>query len=271
MKKNKGKMQLGVTTFIALVSLSFSPSLASAKTTVAYVEYTPGVDEGTNTLLPNSDWRLEIAPTFTTSCEDIAPGLTFYKTAQVSVSSYINRNLDCNNTTHPGFEDEVGLDWVDNGLVQRPEFGNENISCPIYGSCEMERVVTATNKYFDNIILQNGENGTPSGSAKVFVAKLGSSTVSATPGQGGIGGRNDLSGITGQNRYCAKVTDALSVDGTEETAKVPYAQIMAYNWLPFNITGGGQDGANATSNRRVEIFEGLSETSLYQLRDIYFE
>lgn len=257
--------------FFLLFAVLFHLNTTHARTTVAYVEYTPGVDEGTNTLLPDSDWRLEIAPTFTTSCEDIAPGLTFYKTAQVNVSSYINRNLNCNSASHPGFEDEVGLSWVDSGLVQRQEFGNEVINCPIYGSCEMERVITTAPKFFDNIVLQNGENGTQSGSAKIFVAKLGSAVVSANPGAGGTGGRNDLSAVAPQSRYCAKVTDALSPDTTEETSKVPYAQITAYSWLPFNISGGGQDGINASSNRRVEIYEGLSETTLYHLKDIYFE
>lgn len=250
------------------ISLCF---FAQAKSTVAYIEYTPGIDEGTDTLLPTSDWRLEISPTFSASCEDIAPGLTFLKTTSVNVTSYINRNLNCSTANHPGFEDETGLTWTDKGLKQMAGFGNETITCPVFGTCEMERVISTSDKHFGLIELENGENGTANGSAKVFVTKLGSLSVTSVPGVGGIGGKNDLSAVAPQTRYCAKITDALSVDATEETSKVPYAEINIYNWLPFSIVGGGVNGTNAQSGRRVEVYEGLSPTALHRLKKLYFE
>lgn len=257
-------------TIIFLFGVFFFVS-AYGSATVAYVEYTPGIDEGTDTLIPGSDWRLEVAPTYSATCEDIAPGLKFYKTTKVPVTSYIDRNLNCVTATHPGFEAEASLIWTDNGYRQEAAFGTEEISCPIFGPCEMQRVVNTENKHYASLALQNGENGTPNGAAKIFVTKINSVTISSRPGKGGIGGINDLSSVTAQTRYCARVTDATSIEATEETSKTPYASINIYNWLPFNITGGGVNGLDAPAGRRVEVYKGLSPTALYRLKNVYFD
>ena len=62
---------------LILIGMLLSGTVFGAST-VAFIEYTPGLDEGTNTLLPNSDWRLEVAPAFGFTCEDIAPGLVLH-------------------------------------------------------------------------------------------------------------------------------------------------------------------------------------------------
>ena len=244
---------------------------AHGRSTVAYIEYTTGIDEGTDTLIPGSDWRLEIAPTFNTTCEDIAPGLSFYKTTKVPVTSYIDRNLNCVTATHPGFEDETNLTWIDDGYRQEAAFGTEEITCPIFGPCEMQRVVNTENKHYAELELHNGENGTPNGAAKIFVTKLDNVTISSKPGKGGVGGVNDLSSVNAQTRYCARVTDATSIEATEETSKTPYAAVNIYNWLPFNITGGGANGVDAPTDRKVEVYKGLSPTALHRLKNVYFD
>lgn len=250
--------------------LAFS-QLSIGASTVAFIEYTPGLDEGTNTLLPNSDWRLEIAPNFAVTCEDIAPGLTHYKTAMVDVTSYINKNLTCDVATHIGFEDE-SLTWTDNGFIQKAEFGNETIECPIFGSCEMERVVSNSDKFFGNIELSNGENGTPNGAVKVFATKIENiSPIAQEAGKGGLAGVNNLNIIPNQTKYCVRVTDALSVDATEENSKTPYAQVGIHNWLPFNVVGGGINGADASTSNRVEVYSGLHPTTLHFLKQTYMD
>lgn len=255
---------------LILIVMLLSGTVYGAST-VAFIEYTPGLDEGTNTLLPNSDWRLEVAPAFGVTCEDIAPGLVLHKTAMVDVKSYINKNVACNVATHIGFEDEV-LAWTDNGFVQKEEFGNETIQCPIYGSCEMERVVSNSDKFHGRIELENGENGTPNGAVKVFATKIESiSPIAQTSGTGGRAGVNNLNIIPNQTKYCVKVTDATSVDGTEENSKVPYAQVNIHKWLPFEVVGGGVNGVDANTANRVEIYYGLHPSTLHFLKQMYME
>lgn len=270
MMKYEAKRSMGFKTVIVLFLMTYFMS-AYGKSTVAYIEYTPGVDEGTDTLIPGSDWTLEIAPTYSTTCEDIAPGLTFYKTTKVPVTSYIDRNLNCVTAPHPGFEDETSLVWTDKGFRQEAAFGSELITCPIFGPCEMQRVVNTSDKFYATLPLSNGENGTPNGAAKVFVTKLNDVVVSSKAGKGGIGGVNDLSSVGAQTKYCARVTDANSIDATEDTSKTPYAAINIYNWLPFKITGGGVNGTDASTGRKVEIYKGLSPTALHRLKNAYFD
>lgn len=259
-----------VKTFLVLFLLGFFMS-AYGKATVAYIEYTTGLDEGTDTLMPGSDWRLEVAPTFSATCGDIAPGLTFYKTTKVPVTSYIDRNLNCVTASHPGFEDETTLNWTDAGFRQEAAFGTEPITCPIFGPCEMQRVVNTSDKFYANLPLENGENGTPNGAAKIFVTKLNDFEIVSRPGRGGTGGVNDLSSVSAQTKYCARVTDATSIEATEETSKTPYAAVNIYNWLPFNITGGGVNGTDAATGRKVEVYKGLSPTALHRLKNVYFD
>jgi len=255
---------------LSIVGLMYSSS-TFPKATVAYIEYTPGIDDGTNTLLPGSDWRLEIAPNYSATCNDIAPGLTFYKTAMVDVTSYIDRSLNCVTASHQGFESETGLVWSDKGFRQEAAFGTETITCPIFGSCEMQRVVNTSDRFFASMDLSNGENGTQNGAAKIFVTKLNSFNITSTPGRGGVGGVNDLSSVDGVTKYCARVVDANSIEATEETSKTPYATVNAYNWKPFRVNGGGTNGADAPAGKKVEVFKGLSPTALYRLKDYYFD
>lgn len=257
--------------FLFLATLLTLSGPVLSKTTVAYIEYTPGVDNGTDTLIPGSDWKLEVAPTFSATCADIAPGLTFYKTTKVPVTSYIDRALNCVTASHPGFEDEPSLVWTDNGYRQEAAFGNESITCPIFGPCEMQRVVNTSDKHFATIDLQNGENGTQNGAAKIFVTKLNNFNIVSTPGRGGVGGVNDLSSVPAQTKYCARITDATSIEATEETSKTPYASVNIYNWFPFKINGGGVNGTDAPTGKKVEVYKGLSPTALYRLKGIYLD
>ncbi len=256
---------------VTICILLFFTIKSEAGTTSAIIEYTIGIDDGTDTLLPGSDWRLEIAPTFASECYDISPELNFHKSTLVPVLSYIDRDSECSASVHAGFEDETYISWEDFGFEQRPEFGVENITCPIYGSCEMNRVVNTEDKFYDDLTLENGEHGTSNGAAKIFITKLGNSTVQSIPGTGGTGGINDLSSITPVNRYCAKVQDAVSADSTTLSSKVPYATIHAYNWLPLNIGNAGAHGTDAPSGKIVEIYEGLSPTTLHRLKGEYLQ
>jgi hypothetical protein len=244
---------------------------AVSSDTVATITYTDGIDEGTDTLLPTSDWRLEVSPDYETTCSEIASDLKFHKTTLVPVTSYIDRNLECNDIVHPGFESEGYITWVDFGYDQKAEFGIENITCPIYGQCEMDRVVNTSDKSFANITLENGEHGTRNGTAKIFAMRLGSLSIQSIPGLGGEGGRNDLLGVAPETRYCVKVQDATTIDATEESSKTPYATVQAYNWTPISSGDGGANGVDAPPNRRVDSFEGVSPTALKRLEEAYLQ
>lgn len=253
-------------TVACLLVISFK---AHSSETIATITYTEGIDEGTNTLLPDSDWTLEVTSTWGMTCDDISPDLEFYKSKLVPVTSYINRDLDCNLATHPGFEDEDYIVWDDAGYHQMPEFGLENITCPIYGQCEMQRVVNTERKYFDAIELENGEPGTLNGAGKVFVTKLNSVSIQAEPGKGGVGGKNDLKMVEAEKRYCAKIQDATTIDATVESSKTPYATVHVYDWMPFEISAGGANGTDAPAGRKVEVYKGLSPAALYRLKKQY--
>lgn len=254
-----------------ILAFYLSIGQVGASSTAALIEYTIGIDDGTDTLLPGSDWRLEIAPTYTSQCFDISPDLNFYKSTRIPVTSYIDRSLDCSTATHAGFELENYIVWDDQGYEQKPEFGIEELVCPIYGSCEMNRTVNTENKFFDSLPLSNGEHGTSNGAAKVFVTKLDSVTVQSIPGTGGTGGINDLEGITPQDRYCVKVQDAVTSDATTLSSKTPYATVHAYKWLPLEISNAGAHGTDAPLGKKVEIYEGLSPTALYRLKEDYLQ
>jgi hypothetical protein len=255
-------------TFLILLILTGS---LYAEDTIATITYTDGIDETTNTLLPTSDWTLEIAPTYTTECTDISPELKLHKSVLVPVTSYINRDFQCDNTTHAGYEAETYISWVDFGYSQKPEFGNETLNCPVYGQCEMDRVVNTSDKSFADIPLENGEHGTQNGTAKVFVMKLNSLNVQSVPGTGGLGGRNDLPVINPVVRYCVKVQDAVTPDATIASSKIPYATVQAYSWTPVSFGAGGANGSDAPTNKKVEVYEGLSETALKRLKGEYFQ
>lgn len=251
---------------IALLSLTN----AYAANTVATIEYTPGIDEGTNLLLPGSDWTLEVTSSYNMNCADINPNLEFYKTKLVPVTSYVDREVECKDADHVGYGSETYIDWQEAGFHQTQEFGLEEITCPVYGNCEMQRVVNTENKYVDSIRLQSGENGTKNGAGKVFVTKLDSYQISSIPGQGGKGGVNDLNFIEPETRYCAKIQDAVQNNPTPESSKVPYATVHIYKWLPFDISLDGGHGINAPKGNRVEIYKGLSPTAIHRLKDLYF-
>lgn len=257
-------LTIGVFLFIAL---NISKSYAGQ--TIATIEYTPGIDSGTDTLLPTSDWTLEVTTTYEMVCSDISADLSFYKTKLVPVKSYIDRALDCNTATHPGFESETYISWEDDGFYQAPEFGTESITCPIYGQCEMDRVVNTERRYFDTITLANGENGTFNGAGKIFVTRLNNATIQSLPGTGGVGGLNDLNAVTSQERYCVKIQDAVTADATPTSSKTPYASVNVYDWLPFEITPGGANGVDASTGNKIEIYEGLDPSVLYHLKSEY--
>ncbi len=254
---------------IISIGLFLSIPYGKAADTIAVIEYTPGIDEGTNTLLPESDWTLEVTSTWDMECSDIAPDLEFYKTKLVPVVSYINRDLDCSTATHAGFEDEDYISWVSDGYHQKSEFGLESITCPVYGQCEMDRVVNTEVKAFDTITLGNGEPGTRNGAGKVFVTKLDNVTIQSIPGLGGVGGQNDLASVEPEKRYCAKVQDATTIDATTESSKTPYASVHVYDWIPFTIGAGGANGTDAPQGNRVEVYKGLSPSALYRLKNEY--
>jgi hypothetical protein len=252
--------------FLLLLMVSFQVYASDTILTVAYTS--PGIDEGTDTLLPGSDWRLEITPDASTSCEVAYPGTTFYKTTIIPVTSYIDSNLDCSTEVHAGFEGE-NIDWVFDGFIQLQSFGLESITCPFTGSCPIERVINNKTKFLDNIELDNGQNGTLNGAAKVFLWKVNNVVISSVPGTGGVGGVNDLSFMTSEKRYCVDVVDATSPDANEQVSKVPYATIESYDWQPFNVSQEGSQGSDAPSGKKVEVFTGMSPSLIEMIKSDY--
>ena len=252
--------------FLILLSTSLQLFAADTILTVSYTS--PGIDEGTDTLLPGSDWRLEITPDANTSCEDAYPGTSFYKTTIIPVTSYIDKNLDCATATHQGFETE-DIDWVFDGFIQLQSFGLETVTCPFTGSCPIERVLVNKTKFLDSIDLDNGENGTLNGAAKVFLWKVNNVVISSQPGTGGVGGVNDLNFMTSEKRYCVDVTDATSPDANEQVSKTPYATIESYDWQAFNVSQEGSQGSDAPTGKKVEVFSGMSPSLIEMLKDDY--
>lgn len=262
-------MEKDMKNLLILLILTFNNVYAGD--TVATIEYTPGIDEGTNLLLPDSDWTLEVTSSYEMNCEDISPNLEFYKTKLVPVTSYIDRNLDCSSADHEGYQSESYIVWDEAGYHQTQEFGLEEITCPIYGQCEMERVVNTENKYVDMIQLESGENGTRNGAGKVFLTKLDNYQIVSEPGTGGKGGVNDLNFIEPEDRYCVKVQDAVQNNPTPDSSKIPHADVHALKWLPFDIKSSTTHGINAPKGNRVEIYKGLSPSAIHRLKDQYFQ
>jgi hypothetical protein len=149
-------------------------------------------------------------------------------------------------------------------MIQDPAFGREQLICTP-GTCPVSSTVSEFNRNIEEVVPENGSNGTQQGYGIALVYDVQNVSTSAIPGAAGAGGKNDLPVLTNL-RYCVKVSDAVTAGDTSNYAKSPFVSFKKYNWTALKSASGGNAGTPPTaSDNGVKIYRKLDDSVRYML------
>ena len=161
------------------------------------------------------------------------------------------------------------IPWNTAGLEQKAEFGTETILCSP-NECNASTIARDIDINFDSIDPTAGANGTSQGAGTLLVYDINNLSSSASPGNAGIGGKNDLPSLE-ETKFCVKVDD-VETKGIQSTfAKDPVVNFNIYKWQGLNINRGEPGGGNPDlSDKKINIYKKIDGSVRYLIKQELF-
>lgn len=222
----------------------------------------PGLDPETMLPLPGSNWIVRDSDFFTT-CNSLG----LYDTMSSEIQSWIAFGEIGNECSDARVAEDTNnlIPWSKGGQEQDPAFGLQKMNCSV-DNCPVQTVIADKQKVFDLIDPTVGANGTSQGNGILFVYDFQNLVATAKPGTAGNGGNNDLPVVI-ENRYCAKIDDALTQGLNSSFAKTPVVSFDLYKWQGLKINRGEAGGANPEfSKKKIKVYKKMDSSVRYLLQ-----
>jgi hypothetical protein len=223
---------------------------------------TPGLDPDTREPLPGSNWIVRDSEFFT-PCSSLGLYDTMNSVIE-SWTAYGEVGNSCNDARIP--EDTNNLiPWSKAGEEQDTSFGLEKLNCSM-SNCPVQKIVVDKEKNFDIIDPTVGANGTAQGNGILFIYDYQNLSATAIPGIAGNGGNNDLPAVE-ENKYCVKVSDALTQGTASPFAKKPSVSFDFYKWQGLKVNRGQASGSNPEfSLKKIKVYKKMDSSVRYLLQ-----
>ena len=208
-----------------------------------------------------NDWDLRVNPAFTSCSGSYSYVSSIYK----QKIAYDPTGNDCSKNDINVPEDPYKkIPFVFTQWVQMPEFGQDTLYCAAT-NCPVNSTVSEFNKSLEEIVPENGSNGTQQGYGLAFVYDVQNYNTQSIPGAAGAGGKNDIPILTNL-RYCVRVQDARTQGENSTYAKDPQVTFRKYNWTALKSASGGNAGTPPNvSENAVKVYRKLDDSVRYLL------
>lgn len=208
-----------------------------------------------------TDWHLKVEAAFT-ACSG---SYTYVSSIYKQKIAYDMTGNDCSKNDISVEEDPYKkIPFVFTQYIQDPDFGRDTLTCTST-NCPVNSTVSEFNKSLEEIVPENGSNGTQQGYGLAFVYDVQTVSTQSVPGSAGAGGQNDIP-VLSNLRYCVSVMDAVSQGNNSTYAKSPSVTFRKYNWTALKSASGGNAGVPPNvSDNGIKVYRKLDDSVRYML------